>query len=73
MSRRRLLVSNMDTSIVSFSSCASDDHESLSVDHDHAPETQTPFLDTGSSSAMPLCRGGVYFERHVCTGKYVAQ
>jgi hypothetical protein len=60
-------VINMDTSIVSFSSCASDDHESLGVDHDQAPETQTSFLDAGSSSAMPPRREGVCFKRHVCT------
>jgi len=50
-----------------------DDHKSLRIDHEHAPQAQTTFLNTGLSSVMPPRRRGIRLEREPFTGKYITQ
>lgn len=57
--RGKSLVRNMDRSTASSCSNAFDDHDSPGVDHEQAPQAQTPSLDACSSTAMLPHKGGV--------------
>jgi hypothetical protein len=48
------------TNMIAANSCssASDDHESLGANQEHAPETQVATLDASSLSAMTPFQGG---------------
>jgi hypothetical protein len=52
MPREKSIAHRTDRITASFSSNASDDHESLGADQEQAPETQAATLDAGSSNAM---------------------
>jgi hypothetical protein len=73
MPKRKSLMSNTNMSTTSSSSCAFEGHESLGANHYQAYDAHTPSLDAGSLSVMPIRRGGIHLERHVCTRKYITQ
>jgi hypothetical protein len=59
MMKRRSLVSNTNSSTVSSSDSASNDHKSLGDDYNQASNAHAPSLDVDLSSAMPPHREGV--------------
>jgi len=66
MSREMSIACHTDRMVASSSSSISHDHESLGVDRDHTPKTQTSTHDAGSSNVMPpRRRGSLYNEFHL--------
>jgi hypothetical protein len=66
MSREMSIARRTDRIAASSSSSISHNHESLGVDQDQTPETQTSTHDAGSSNVMPLRRrGSLYNEFHL--------
>ena len=59
MPRKKLIARRTNKIVASFFSSASDDHELLSVNQEHALKTKTIMLSAGSSSAMPPRRARV--------------
>ena len=70
MMKRMSLVSYMDMSVVGSSRNASENNESLGVNHDQIIKAQTTSLNTSLSNAMLPQRMGVPFKVDVYTWKY---